>query len=79
MESRVLFAILLTLLQQIVADAAEQESLIELVVLLGKLPLPESVLEEIDKEDWIKMEMNTDLSNFKNVWSGISHDAPLHT
>lgn len=78
MESRVFFAILLTLLQQIDADAAEQEYLIELVVLLSKLPLPASVLEEIDEEDWMKMEMNTDLSNFKNIWSGISHDAPLH-
>lgn len=76
-ESRVFFAILLSLLQQIDAAAPEQDYLVALVVQLRDVPIPTSVLEEID-ERAIDIDMNYELNHLKHVWANFEHDAPLH-
>ncbi|KAI5371231.1 hypothetical protein Slin14017_G021100 [Septoria linicola] len=77
-ESRFLFAILLTIVQQLEPIAAEQDYLIKLVLSLRESPVPESVSRTIDPCAMDSNDMNRDLDNFINVWSSIGIDAPFH-
>lgn len=47
-ESRVLFAIILTIVKQIAAAASEQDYLVKLVIALRCVPLPANVEDNID-------------------------------
>lgn len=76
-QSRILFAILLTIVQQLDYAAAQQDHLVLLVLDLRNVTIPATVSESID-EDAIDSNMNHDLSNLINVWSNFERDASLH-
>lgn len=77
-ESRYLFAVLLSLVQQLDANAPEQDHLVRLVLALRDVPLPLSVTQQMDPRALENDNMNRKLSNFINVWAAIGRDAPLH-
>jgi hypothetical protein len=76
-ESRVLFAILFTIITQLDPAAAQQDYLIILVTSLRDVPLPTSVVQEIDSRD-LDSNMNEDLRKLITVLSDFERDAPLY-
>ena len=77
LESRVLFAIVFAIVQQLDAAAAQQDYLIKLVLTFRDIPLPATVAEQIDPGE-LDGNMNQDLKKLINVLSNIEDDAPLH-
>ena len=76
-ESRVLFAILFTIVKQLDAAAAQQDHLITLVTSFREVPLPTAVVQGIDPRD-LDSNMNEDLAKVINVLADFERDAPLH-
>ncbi|CAK1365511.1 unnamed protein product [Cercospora beticola] len=77
-ECRYLFGILLTIVQQLDATAPEQNYFVSLVLALREVPAPQSVTDTIYEGDLDREDFTRRLHAFIHVWSGMSHDAPLH-
>ena len=76
-ESRILFAVLFTIVKQLDAAAVQQDQLIKFVLSLRHVPLPETVTQDINLRG-MDSNMNAELGKLINVLADFEADAPMH-
>nr|OQO29650.1 hypothetical protein B0A51_02258 [Rachicladosporium sp. CCFEE 5018] len=76
-DSRVLYAILLTMVKQIDPATTAHDHLVKLVLTIRNLSMPPTVVQTIDKYDR-NNEIHLELTPFIGAYSSFEQDAPLH-
>ncbi|OQO00609.1 hypothetical protein B0A48_13099 [Cryoendolithus antarcticus] len=76
-DSRVLYAILLTMVKQFEPATTAHDDLVKLVLTIRNMPMPPTVIQTINKYDR-NNEIHIELTTFIGAYSSFEQDAPLH-